>query len=139
MPWSVKAQSLLLQQYAAVGAASTGSLNEAVQLLQQASARGIATQDMASTYQHRLTLATQYVAAYRRYCWPVNSLDDIRKVQEKLKPGDAVAFHLVRGVAPPPAAAPRTGRGSRGQAPVQTRSAVDGPQSTYVSGILPGR
>ena len=70
---------------------------------------------------------------------PVNSLDDIRKVQEKLKPGDAVAFHLVRGVAPPPAAAPRTGRGSRGQAPVQTRSAVDGPQSTYVSGILPGR
>ena len=27
---------------------------------------------------------------------PVNSLDDIRKVQEKLKPGDAVAFHVVR-------------------------------------------
>jgi protein phosphatase len=85
MPWSVKAQSLLLQQYAAVGAASTGSLNEAVQLLQQASARGVATQDLASNYQHRLTLATQYVDAYRRYCWPVNSLDDL-----KLAP-----FHLL--------------------------------------------
>ncbi len=70
---------------------------------------------------------------------PVNSLDDIRKVQEKLKPGDAVAFHLVRGVAPPAAAAPRSKRGNVIPTPAQTRSAVDGPQSTYVSGILPGR
>jgi serine protease Do len=70
---------------------------------------------------------------------PVNALDDIRKVQEKLKPGDAVAFHVLKGVAPPlTAAAPRTGRGGRGGA-VQIRPASDGPVSLYVSGILPGR
>jgi S1-C subfamily serine protease len=71
---------------------------------------------------------------------PVNSLEDIRKVQEKLKAGDAVAFHLVRGVAPQPApATTRSKRGSTAPSQVQTRSAVDGPQGTYVSGILPGR
>ena len=68
---------------------------------------------------------------------PVNSLEDIRKVQEKLKPGDAVAFHVVKGVTPPPAPAARTGRGSRNQ--VQTRPAADGPQGSYLSGMLPGR
>jgi len=63
---------------------------------------------------------------------PVNSLEDIRKVQEKLKPGDAVAFHVVRGVAPPPSrpAAKRTATPAR---------AADGPLGTYLSGILPGR
>jgi len=68
---------------------------------------------------------------------PVNSLEDIRKVQEKLKPGDAVAFHVLKGVAPSQAAPSRPGRGSRNT--VQTRTAADGPQGTYVSGILPGR
>jgi len=67
----------------------------------------------------------------------VNSVDDIRKVQEKLKPGDAVAFHVVRGVTPPAAAA--TGRAS-GRATVQLRTAENqGPVGTYLSGILPGR
>jgi serine protease Do len=74
---------------------------------------------------------------------PVNSLDDIRKVQEKLKPGDAVAFHVLKGVTPPPAAAPRSGRGRTPGAtppsPVQLRQAADGPQGLYLSGILPGR
>lgn len=68
---------------------------------------------------------------------PVNSLEDIRKVQEKLKPGDAVAFHVVKGVTPPPTPAARSGRGSRTQ--VQTRPAADGPQGSYLSGMLPGR
>ncbi len=85
LPWSVKAQSLLLQQYAAVGAAATGSLNETVQLLQQASQRGLAIEELMGTYQKRFLLSKQYVAAYRRYCWPVNSLDDL-----KLAP-----FHLL--------------------------------------------
>jgi len=67
---------------------------------------------------------------------PVNSVDDIRKVQEKLKPGDAVAFHVVRGVTPPPA--PATARS--GRSTVQLRNAENqGPAGTYLSGILPGR
>jgi serine protease Do len=68
---------------------------------------------------------------------PVNSVDDIRKVQEKLKPGDAVAFHVVRGVAPPPAPASAPGRAGRTLTvrPVENL----GPLGTYLSGILPGR
>jgi S1-C subfamily serine protease len=68
---------------------------------------------------------------------PVNSVDDIRKVQEKLKPGDAVAFHVVRGVTPPPApSAP----GRERRPSVQLRTAENqGPAGTYLSGILPGR
>jgi serine protease Do len=68
---------------------------------------------------------------------PVNSLEDIKKVQEKLKPGDPVAFHVVRGVAPPPAAAaPRSGRG---RTAAVRPAAAEAPQGTYLSGILPGR
>jgi protein phosphatase len=78
LPWSVKAQSLLLHQYAAVGAASTGSLAEASQLLQQAKARGLAIDELASDYQHRHALATRYTEAYRRYCWPVDTIDDLK-------------------------------------------------------------
>jgi len=67
---------------------------------------------------------------------PVNSLEDIRAVQAKLKPGDAVAFHVLKGVTPPPAAASRPGRGTR---TAVTRDAVEEPQGIYLSGILPGR
>jgi S1-C subfamily serine protease len=67
---------------------------------------------------------------------PVNSLDDIRRVQEKLKAGDAVAFHVVKGISP--RAAATTSKASRRVAPVPTRTA-DGPLGTYLSGILPGR
>ena len=58
------------------------------------------------------------------------------KTFDELKPGDAVAFHVVRGVTPPPApAAGRTGRPT-----VQLRTAENqGPAGTYLSGILPGR
>jgi len=85
MPWSMKAQALLLQQYAAVGAAARVSLGEAVVLLEQATASGLATDSLLTTYRHREALAARYVAAYRQYCWPVQSIDDL-----KLAP-----FHLL--------------------------------------------
>ena len=85
LPWSVKAQSLVLQQYAAVGAASRTALGAAVAVLEGADARGLDTGSVLQTYQRRQTLAGQYVAAYRRYCWPVHSVADL-----KLAP-----FHLL--------------------------------------------
>jgi len=85
MPWSVKAQSLLLRQYAAVGAASRSTLTEAMTLLQQATTCGLDTSSLFDTYQRRQVLAQRYVDAYRRYCWPVHSINDL-----KLAP-----FHLL--------------------------------------------
>lgn len=78
MPWSAKAQDLLRTQYAAVGAASRAALREAVSALEQAVARGIEVAPLLTRTSERGELAEKYVEAYRRYCWPVTSIDDLR-------------------------------------------------------------
>ena len=78
MPWSTKAQELLQRQYAAVGAASQAALSEAVAVLAQANLRGVDVDNCLSHYQQRATMANQYVDTYRRYCWQVDSLDDLK-------------------------------------------------------------
>jgi protein phosphatase len=78
MPWSAKAQELLQGQYAAVGAAARHGLTVANQLLQQTAARGIDVAAIQGQYQSRSQMADKYVAAYRQYCWPVESIDDLK-------------------------------------------------------------
>lgn len=78
MPWSAKAQELLQNQYAAVGTAASHALAEATTLLQQAAERGLEVQPLLDHYQARTEMVGQYIDAYRRYCWDVNSLDDLR-------------------------------------------------------------
>ena len=78
MPWSAKAQGLLRQQYAAVGIASRLALTDAVSLLEQAKERGVEIGAQLDRYQQRALMANQYVTAYRRYCWSVEALDDLK-------------------------------------------------------------
>ena len=78
MPWSLKAQELLREQYAAVGAASRTSLAAAESLLRQTVDRGSDAADALARVEERLRLARLYSASYARYCWPVNSLSDIQ-------------------------------------------------------------
>ena len=78
MPWSVKAQELLREQYAAVGVAARTNLTAAEAVLQQTAARGIDTGDTLPRVEERLRLAQLYSDSYARYCWPVTSLADIR-------------------------------------------------------------
>ncbi len=78
MPWSVKAQELLREQYAAVGVAARTSLTAAEALLQETAARGIDAGDAFHRVEERLRLAQLYSDSYARYCWPVTSLADIR-------------------------------------------------------------
>jgi len=90
MPWSAKAQELLRGQYAAVGAAGNASLPQAVAVLDQATRRlsGEAlehAQVVRAQLLARKDNTQRFVAAYRHYCWPVESLDDL-----KLAP-----FHLL--------------------------------------------
>lgn len=85
MPWSAKAQELLRQQYAAVGAAARASLADVVAALEGATRNNGDLTELLDRYRERATAAEKYVDAYRRYCWPVNSLDDL-----KLAP-----FHLL--------------------------------------------
>lgn len=79
MPWSAKAQALLKTQYASVGAAATGALDDVVQVLQQTAHRGIeGAQATLEAYSLQQTSIEKYVQAYRQYCWPVEALDDYK-------------------------------------------------------------
>jgi protein phosphatase len=79
MPWSAKAQTLLEQQYAPVGAAAEAALPEVGQLLSQAVARNIESlQELHNQFSNRLKMIKSYRDAYRHYCWPVESMDDYK-------------------------------------------------------------
>jgi protein phosphatase len=77
MPWSVKAQELLRSQYAPVGTSGLHALEAAQSLLSQA----VATEGVAELIvrtEQRLNALAKYREAYRHYCWPVASIDDLR-------------------------------------------------------------
>jgi protein phosphatase len=78
MPWSAKAQDLVRNQYAAVGAAAAGALPDTVAVLRAASSRGVAVDELLGRTETRASLVSQYSSAYRRYCWPVSSVRDLR-------------------------------------------------------------
>jgi protein phosphatase len=85
MPWSVKAQELLRQQYAPVGVSARIALGEAVASLETAAERGIDMSCILDDYRQRAEAVTKYVKAYQQYCWHVQSIADL-----KLAP-----FHLL--------------------------------------------
>ncbi len=78
MPWSVKAEELLRTQYAPTGAAARVAVSALGELIQRATSRGLAVEDMEASFRERSDLVGKYVEAYRHYCWPVNSIDDIK-------------------------------------------------------------
>ena len=85
MPWSAKAQELIRTQYAAVGAASLSSLAYAVAVTSAAADRGPDFEALATQIRNRSEMASLYRDSYRRYCWPVEGINDF-----KLAP-----FHLL--------------------------------------------
>jgi len=85
MPWSFKAKELLQRQYAPTGAAARHGLAAAIDALTNAAKINVELQATLARYRVRAQATELYVDAYRRYCWTVNSLDDV-----KLAP-----FHLL--------------------------------------------
>lgn len=78
MPWSAKAQALLQQQYAAVGTAASQALPAVTAALEQAVRNNVPAQLLLEKYCGRQQQVTDYVAAYRQYCWPVHKLEDYK-------------------------------------------------------------
>jgi protein phosphatase len=78
LPWSAKAEELLRRQYASVGAAATSSLAAEVAVLEAALGRGADVDDLLRGTAVRREMASKFVDAYRRYCWPVESVADLR-------------------------------------------------------------
>jgi protein phosphatase len=85
MPWSSKAQELLVRQYAPTGAAGKAALRDAIAALESTAARLPEAEPLLTEYKQRSEMVDKYVDAYRRYCWPVSSIADL-----KLAP-----FHLL--------------------------------------------
>jgi len=90
MPWSAKAQELLRTQYAAVGSAGSASLPRAVHALAETATRLEADEraklaEIEARFRMREQDIDRFVTAYRQYCWPVETLTDL-----KLAP-----FHLL--------------------------------------------
>jgi protein phosphatase len=96
MPWSAKAQQLLRQQYAAVGSAARAALAEAVSALGPAAGRDAESAALLARYQERTEAVGRYVEAYRRYCWPVRSVDDLRLAPFHVLASEG-AVHVGRG------------------------------------------
>lgn len=78
MPWSAKAQELLKSQYSAVGAASQAAMGEAVAVLETAAENGSDVSEMLGRFRSRRDMVSQYVDAYRQYCWPVSGIEDYK-------------------------------------------------------------
>ncbi|MCO6042391.1 polynucleotide kinase-phosphatase [Aeoliella sp. ICT_H6.2] len=83
MPWSAKAQELLKSQYAAVGSAARGALPAVLESLRAATSRlhgeeSELLEGLQEQFEQRAETAGQFVAAYRHYCWPVESVDDLK-------------------------------------------------------------
>ena len=78
MPWSAKAKDLLRRQYAAVGTAAEEASSAYLQALELAQARSVDVGDLLAQAQNSASMAQDFRTAYRRYCWPVKSIDDYR-------------------------------------------------------------
>jgi protein phosphatase len=78
MPWSAKAQALLLQQYAPVASAGRMSLAAAVRALEAAEARDLQVGELKSRVSGKAEMIEKYAAAYGNYCWPVDGIGDYK-------------------------------------------------------------
>jgi len=90
MPWSAKARSLLVEQYAPTGrsgcnalALATGAIGEAIRALEengpgQTVPEGIDLRQLLKRYGEREKALRLYTDAYRRYCWEVKGIDNYR-------------------------------------------------------------
>ncbi len=94
MPWSAKAQALLKDQYAAVGSSATAALSDTLSALKQvnkrhdlekdftaaknSSSQPVDIEEVLGWYKKRFQMAKDYQRAYRQYCWPVESIDDLK-------------------------------------------------------------
>ncbi|PKV96917.1 protein phosphatase [Amycolatopsis echigonensis] len=78
LPWSVKAEQLLREQYAAVGAAARSALPAAATALAAADESGLDVSALLERTRSRAANADAFAQSYRRYCWPTDGLDGVR-------------------------------------------------------------
>ena len=93
LPWSAKAEQLLRDQYAAVGAAARAALPVAVAALEQAAGSGVDVAALLERTSSRSHNAEAFTDAYRRYCWPTEGLTGVRLAPFQLLATDGATYH----------------------------------------------
>ena len=78
MPWSAKAQGLLQRQYAPVAAAGQMGIAAALDAADAMRPRSADIQPLAAGLARRAEQLRAYQAAYRAYCWPVETVADLK-------------------------------------------------------------
>ncbi|GAA3432130.1 hypothetical protein GCM10018954_017330 [Kutzneria kofuensis] len=93
LPWNAKAGALIREQYAAVGAAAQGALPAAVDVLREASHRGVDVTELLARTESRASNAAAYREAYERYCWPTEGLNGVRIAPFQLLASEKATYH----------------------------------------------
>ncbi len=92
MPWSAKAVELLRRQYAAVGAAGRMAMGVAARDAAAAVARGVDAGGLDRRLAEHAANLDAFTAAYRRYCWPVAGIGDLRLAPFHLLAAEGAVF-----------------------------------------------
>ncbi|HEY4358401.1 MAG TPA: polynucleotide kinase-phosphatase [Acidobacteriaceae bacterium] len=78
MPWSAKAQELLRKQYAPVGASGVATRRAEHEAVMQAMRHVPGMEELAGLAVKRVDALERYTREYRNYCWPVQTLNDLK-------------------------------------------------------------
>ena len=78
MPWSAKAQSLIKNQYAAVGAAAEMALPELEKALDLAAQNGFEISNKQMAISQKVADIQSFKAAYQPYCWEIKGIEDYK-------------------------------------------------------------
>ncbi|WP_280457886.1 polynucleotide kinase-phosphatase [Nocardia carnea] len=92
MPWSVKAEQLLRNQYAAVGAAARASVDTASEVLAAVAARGQDVDRLRARMSGRSADIEAFTRAYGHYCRPVDGLAGLQVAPFGLLAGEGANY-----------------------------------------------
>lgn len=77
LPWSVKAHTLVDQQYAPVSVAALADTEAVTEMLEAAARRGLAVESLLQGARERSRAAAIYDRAWRRYVWETPSAEEV--------------------------------------------------------------
>lgn len=93
LPWSAKAEGLLKERYASVGAAARAALPVAAEVLERAAARRQDVGDLLSRTRQQEANVAAFAAAYRRYQWPIEGLDGVQVAPFQVLASEGRTWH----------------------------------------------
>ena len=92
LPWSAKAEGLIRDRYAGVGAAGRAALPAALAVLEQAAARGLDVGALHDRMELRSAEIAGYSAAYRAYVKPTDGLTGVTLAPFAVLAGAGVSY-----------------------------------------------